>query len=416
MRLRYHGLSAAAPLAATLAMRFLMVSIFYPPYSFGGDAIYLERLCQELVRRGHQVDIVHCADSFRFFGTPPKGFPKSSDGVTVHRLESSFGKLEPLLAHQLGRPLLHEQALRRLFLSKPFDVVHFHNISLLGPKVLELPAPAGALKVYTAHEHWLICPLSVLWKFGERPCESPECFSCQLRAGRPPQLWRYTSLLPRAAGHVDLFLAPSRFTVEMHRRRGFDRPFEILPPFAAPREREAGRPPHPRPYFLFAGRLEKYKGLDTIFPAFAGEGDFDLLAAGDGPDSERLRCLASPQSRVKLLGWVPPDRLGDYYRHALAAIVPSTGYETFGLVAIEALAHGAPVIARRLGPLPEIIEQSGGGLLFDTLQDLSDCCRAIAADSALRQRLADAGRAFQRRQWSAEAHIERYLRLLAAAR
>ena len=82
-------------------MRFLMVSIFYPPYSFGGDAIYLQRLCQELVRRGHEVDVVHCVDSFRFFGTPPKSFPKTSDGVTVHRLESSFGKLEPLMAHQL---------------------------------------------------------------------------------------------------------------------------------------------------------------------------------------------------------------------------------------------------------------------------------------------------------------------------
>ncbi len=396
-------------------MRFLMVSIFYPPYSFGGDAIYLQRLCRELAARGHQVDVVHCADSFRFFGKEAQPDCDPPEGVTVHRLESAFPKLGPLLAHQLGRPLLHERALRRLFVSKPFDVVHFHNISLLGPRVLQIPVPAGARKVYTAHEHWLICPLSVLWKFGEKPCDSPECFRCQLRAGRPPQLWRRTGMLRRAAAQVDLFLASSRFSIEMHRSRGFEAPMELLAPFVAPVAGSEGPSPHPRPFFFFAGRLEKYKGLETILPAFAGDGEFDLLAAGDGPELEPLRRLAARHPRVKLLGWLADDRLADYYRHALAAIVPSTGYETFGLVAIEAMAHGAPVIARRLGPLPEIVEQSGGGVLFDTTDELAAHCRAIARDAALRERLAAAGRACQQRHWTAQGHVERYLKLLAGA-
>ncbi len=397
-------------------MRFLMVSIFYPPYSFGGDAIYLQRLCQELTRRGHEVDVAHCGDAYGFFGRPPKSEASNRDGVVVHRLESSLGKAAPLLAHQLGRPLTHESALRRLFLSKPYDVVHFHNISLFGPKVLELPVPPDALKVYTAHEHWLVCPLSVLWKFGDRPCDSPECIACQVRAKRPPQLWRYTDLLDRAAAHVDLFLASSRFTVEMHNQRGFNRPMQILPPFADICGAGPGASPHSRPYFLFVGRLERYKGLDEILPEFFGDGEFDLLAAGDGVEYDRLERLAASHSRIKLLGWVPQDSLGDYYRHALGVILPSLGYETFGLVAIEAMAHGAPVIGHRRGPLPEIIESSGGGLLYRTPEELSECCRAVGFDRSLRQRLASAGQDFQRKNWSPDAHLKRYLELLESVR
>ena len=105
-----------------------------------------------------------------------------------------------------------------------------------------------------------------LWKQNRELCEQPECLRCQLSFHRPPQLWRYTGLLERELAKVDLFLSPSRSTIEQHHRRGFalsDAAAAVLP--AARRGGASRRPrvegPRPgRPYFLFVGRLVKLKG------------------------------------------------------------------------------------------------------------------------------------------------------------
>jgi glycosyltransferase involved in cell wall biosynthesis len=89
--------------------------------------------------------------------------------------------------------------------------------------------------------------------------------------------------------------------------------------------------------------------------------DADLLIAGDGNHEAHLRNLAAEESTNTFLGRVPFDRLRAYYHDALATIVPSVCYETFGNTLIESFRQRTPVIARRLGPFPEIVAQSGGG-------------------------------------------------------
>ena len=397
-------------------MRFLMVSIFYPPYAFGGDAVYVQRLAAELHHRGHEVDVVHCTDSSDFFGAPPKDFPQTDPHVTVHRLSRPSPRLGPLYSHQTGRPGGLEKELRQIFLSKEFDVVHFHNISLFGAKALSIPCSPGAARLYTMHDHWLVCPLNVLWKYNQRPCEAPDCIPCQLRAGRPPQLWRYTSLLADAAAHVDLFLASSHFSAELHRARGFDQPIDVLSPFTAEPPEESSPRPHERPYFLFVGRLQRYKGIHDALAAFSGAGYYDFLIAGEGDELRAVERADQLNPRIRYLGWMSQEKLHAYYNHALGVIVPSSGYESFGLVAMEAMAHGAPVVARRRGPLTEIVEESGGGLLFDTTEELREQCDRIAGDPALRARLAKAGRGAFESRWTADRHVREYLQKVAALR
>src|SRR5262249_52349810 len=116
--------------------------------------------------------------------------------------------------------------------------------------------------------------------------------------------------------------------------------------------------------------------------------------------------------RVRFLGRVSQQALGSYYRHAVATIVPSICYETFGLAIIESFREGTPVIARRLGPFPEIIESSGGGVLFDTTDDLADAIRRFESSPAERDRCGAAGfRAFCE-HWSETAVIPRYLEIV----
>ena len=79
--------------------------------------------------------------------------------VTVHALASPFGFLSPLLTHQTGRPIFKSSRVKKI-LAKPFDVIHYHNISLVGgPKILQY---GKGIKLYTIHEYWLVCPTHML--------------------------------------------------------------------------------------------------------------------------------------------------------------------------------------------------------------------------------------------------------------
>ncbi|MCI0591195.1 MAG: glycosyltransferase family 4 protein [Gammaproteobacteria bacterium] len=401
-------------------LSFLHLTTFYPPYSFGGDAIYIYRLAHALGDAGHHVDVVHCLDSYHLLH-PAEPEIRFADhpNVATHGLRSGYGWLSPLLTQQTGRPCLKQRYIRELLNIKSYDVVHYHNISLLGPEILTLAPDRGrVVKIYTAHEHWLICPTHVLWKFNSRPCEKPECLRCTLMARRPPQLWRYTGLLDRASQHIDQFVSPSRFTARMHAERGFPQPVAPLPYFADRVDRDWKDPgPRPRgkPYFLFVGRLEFIKGLQSLIKVWQRVPDADLLVAGTGTYEAQLRAQAAFNPRIKFLGALPQGELGALYFHALACLVPSICYETFGIIIIEAFARKTPVIARDLGALPEVIHDSGGGFVYRTDDELLVALHCIATSPALRGELGEKGyRAFVR-WWSREAHLALYFDMLRKA-
>lgn len=401
-------------------LRFCLVTTFYPPYNFGGDGVDVERFAQALTSRGHHVTVVHDVDAYQSLASQnidPHAL--SSNGVEVIRLHSRLGAVSPLLTHQTGRPVMHGRQLRRLFAESPFDVVTFNNVSLVGGPGL-LSFGGDAVRLYLAHEHWLVCPTHVLWRHNREACSGRECFRCVVGSGRPPQLWRYTGYLERQLAHVDTFVARSEFSRQKHREFGFARSMEVLPLFVpGPLPNDCARPgapsPHERPYFLFVGRLEPIKGLDSLIPVFARYPDADLLVAGDGTGAETSQALAAGNPRIRFAGRVPNAELARYYQHALAVVVPSLGFETFGIVLIEAFRHQTPVIARRIGPFPEIVEQSGGGELFTGDDDLIAAMRRIQSNDTYRLELGRRGYDACRARWSEEVVLTRYLDLVAQA-
>jgi len=206
-----------------------MITTFYPPYNFGGDGIFVQRLSNELAQRGHLVDVIHCIDAYRLLSKQnPVKTINDHPNITLHSLKSRFGFLSPLATQQTGYPLFKSARIQQV-LQKGFDVIHYHNVSLVGgPKILEY---GQGLKLYSTHEYWLICPTHVLFKFNREPCNQPNCFPCLMMYRRPLQLWRYSGLLTRKIKHVDTFIAPSRFCKDIHHRRGLNAPIVNLPNF-----------------------------------------------------------------------------------------------------------------------------------------------------------------------------------------
>ena len=397
-------------------LRFCMITAFYPPYNFGGDGVYVHRLSNELARRGHHVEVIHCKDAYRLFADEePPGTYQDHPNVTVHGLESPLGFLSPLLTHQTGLPLLKTRKMRAI-LDKGFDVIHFHTVSLIGgPGVLRY---GQGIKLYTTHDHWWVCQSRELYRFNRAVCaESRYCALCNLMRRRPPQLWRYTGLLQSGARHVDAFIAPSRFTQQMHRERGLDARIVHLPYFVPAGDSSPPDLSNPagsdgRPYFLFVGRLFKIKGLQTIIPIFRRYDKAQLLVAGTGRDEDELHRLAANHPNIRFLGQQSQQELQNLYRHAVALIAPSITYEVAGVVIIEAFERQTPAIVRDLGGMPEHVRESGGGFVYDTEDELIAAMDKLLARPALRRELGQKAYQAYQRLWTPEAHVERYLELI----
>jgi glycosyltransferase involved in cell wall biosynthesis len=394
-------------------LRFCMVTTFYPPRSFGGDAVAVQSLARALVRVGHHVTVICDDDAYRTLSdNHDPAAPDGDDGVVVHRLTSKLGALAVGLTQQTGRPIVHSATLRRLLDEGGFDVIHYHNLSLVGgPAAL---AFGRGVKLYTAHEHWLVCPTHVLWRYRNEPCPARQCTRCQLSYGRPPQLWRHTGLLERMLGHVDAFIAMSQFSRDKHREFGFPREMDVLPGFmrdpGPPQEDSAPSPE--RPYFLFVGRLESIKGLEDVIDAFATFPDADLVVAGEGTERHGLVARASGNPRVRFVGFQTGAELSRLYTGAQAVIASSRGYETFGLSVIEAFSRGVPVLARRMGSYLELVEGSGAGETFTDIADLQAAMRGLLANAPRRREMRAAAYARFRATFSEDIVVPGYLEIV----
>lgn len=396
------------------SLSIIMFTTFYPPYSFGGDAVGVQRLARALAAVGHDVTVVHDEDAYLTLGGKPSK-DADADGVTRIGLRSKYGKLSNLLTQQTGKPIVHGRRIQSILDDGEYDIIWHNNASLVGgPGLLNY---GSALKVYEAHEHWLVCPTHVLWRYNQELCDKRDCLKCTLTYKRPPQLWRMTGMLEKSLDNIDLLIAKSEFSKDKHAEFGLKQDMTVIPYFLSDLDLAAAPEPahHPRPYFLFVGRLEKIKGLQDVFPAFDRYPDADLLILGDGDYSADLKALAKDNPRIKFLGRMALDDLTAYYRGALGLIVPSVCYETFGIILIESFRLGTPVIARHLGPFPEIVEASGGGALFESEDDLVRAMSDLQNDPGQRDAQSKAALQAFDALWSEKTVLARYGKALANA-
>ncbi len=391
-------------------MRFCLVTTFFPPEHFGGDAVFVANLANVLVGAGHEVDVIHCADSFNLLKNAVRPSEVTLDSrVTVHTLRSNWGALSPIATHATGRPIFQSAELARIF-SKGFDVTHWHNLSLLGgPGAVSL---GSGVQLCTLHDYWWICPTSILFKYNREACEQRTCFRCTLAHRRPYQLWRSGSALANAAKRIHRFLAPSEFVRRKYADSSLNIAATVLPHFVSGPAYSQEQPKED--YYLFVGRLELAKGLQTIIPLF-GETGRRLLIAGGGNAERELREQASPYSSIQFLGRVNHAELPSLYAGARATIVPSICYETFGLTLLESLQQATPVIVSDFGAPKEIIAATGGGAVFHDLADLRQILDSWdhAPDTASRLGVFGSSNLSK---YSEENHLKQYFEMIDSHR
>ena len=383
--------------------RIVMTSTFYPPYHLGGDAVHVKYLAEELASRGHEVHVLHSMDAFHLKSKGREPRPESSD-VHVHPVSTSMGSASAAVTYLTGSNRKVERQLRRVVSEVRPDWVHHHNISLLGHEVLGV----GKMPhLYTAHDHWLVCPRSDMMYRGKERCAGQGCTVCAISSGRPPQAWR-NGTFSRNVGGIDHAIAPSHYMSSvLWERIGLDS--TILPNFVPRPDVRARGPSH----FLFAGVLEEHKGLDLLLRAYwASNVDAELHVAGSGS----LEGLVDEYEgrtggKVRKLGFLQRGEMIDELSTALCLVAPSICSENSPLSCIEALSMGVPLLVSPRGGLPELVSGPCGLVADLTVDGLASALRMFADERDMRKGMASNALRRYEEAHTPEDYISRYLEL-----
>jgi glycosyltransferase involved in cell wall biosynthesis len=145
-------------------------------------------------------------------------------------------------------------------------------------------------------------------------------------------------------------------------------------------------------YAVFSGRMCPEKGVATLVRAARRAQEIPIRLLGDGPTRDEHESEA-PQN-AKFLGQLPAYEVAAEYRSARFVVVPSVWFEGCPLVILEAMSHGLPVIASRIGGLPELVDDGVTGLLFapGNEEELANAMRILWRDPELCKRMGAAGR------------------------
>lgn len=386
-----------------------MTSTFYPPYHIGGDATHIKLLAEELVKKGHEVHVMHSLDAYQI---KKKEIPKKMDynDVYIHALHSPLN-LNPYLTYVLGNSNFTLKKFESILNKVKPDIVHHHNISLLGYKLFK---KKGCYKnFYTAHDYWLICQKNNLFREGKL-CNKRSCFFCVLRSKRPYQLWRMFNGFKNSIRDIDVVITPSNY-IKNRLLEKLNLNAITIPNFVSEPPSEIKNSDF-SDFFLYVGVLEKHKGilnLLEIFKKYGNEIDAKLLIMGEGTLENYIKRFIRSNNLEKtivFLGWKDHSSLYPLYRDTLALIIPSIWPENAPLVALESLSVGTPVIGSDRGGIPEIVEKVDANLIFRA-SDMGDFKRILTDYNKEKYPTKRVKKVFKR-NYSAEGYFNKYYKLL----
>ncbi|HEV2427727.1 MAG TPA: glycosyltransferase family 4 protein, partial [Acidimicrobiales bacterium] len=232
------------------------------------------------------------------------------------------------------------------------------------------------------------------------------------RAGGGPAVSLFAPWLKRAARRLDAAAAVSHAAADTARAYGVSATV-LFNGFETERFLEFPRERHEGVTVLFVGRLEPRKGAGVALDAMLGHGrpDWRLVVAGDGPERAALERRAAGDARVTFLGAVSDADKRRWLRRADVAVAPSVGGESFGLVVLEAMASGTPVVASDIDGYREAAGDAG---VLVAPGDASALAHGVAEALLHREPLAAAG-LDHAATWSMRSLVDRYESLYASA-
>lgn len=395
-------------------MKVLLVGANYRVQG-GSDRYFLslERLLEE---RGHRV-IPFAARHPRNRGSrADRHFPRGVDPVDPSPGDIARFVYNPSARRELGRLLEGERP----------DLAHLHVYSgQLSASILEPLRARGIPTVQTLHDFKLACPVRTFvsrdkvceacrgrhfWRALPRRCNRGSLARTALNV-----VEAYVSRQLGDVEAIDRFIAVSDFLRGKMVEHGVvtqDR-ISTLHNFLDPAPLRVAE--EPGRHFLYAGRLTPIKGVDVLLEAVRDLPGTDLLVAGEGRSRADLEAQArsAGMDHVRFLGFQEDAELERLVRSSICTVLPSVGYETFGLAALESLALGRPVVASRIGGIPEVVDDGVDGFLVPPgdAGALRDRMRWLARHPDRAMEMGATGRRKVESSFDPDAHYEGLMRV-----
>jgi glycosyltransferase involved in cell wall biosynthesis len=373
--------------------RILLLSELYPP-AIGGTEGHVSGLARVLAERGHDVSVA----TARLPGTPAF---EETGGIRIHRLQGLAARVgvHASAARPYHPPFpdpLVTRALRAIVERERPDVVHAHSPTV--HSFIPLKRASRARLVLTLHDYGAVCALRTLMRDGSL-CSGPElikCFACARHTyGTPKGLIVAGGL--RAArprlGAVDCLLAVSSAVARAC--APLSRSIEVVPNFLPPGAVAAGRRvarpawlPESR-YILYVGGLSENKGVGVLLQAHARLSSPPPLVLIGTPDPSMPQ-IAQPNVIVRHN--VPHDEVMSAWIGAIAGAAPSVWPDPCPTTAFEAAATGTPLVASRIGGLPDIVADGVTGFLVTPGDpaELAVALQRLLDDESLRKTMSAA--------------------------
>jgi glycosyltransferase involved in cell wall biosynthesis len=405
-------------------MRIGLVSYEYPPQSgFGGVGTYVYRLAGALAKAGHEVVVLS--------GPTDAAAEWPQPNVTLHRIEAWWDP--PPIP---GLRWLWWRGVAQYMERHHKTVWHWIKWNLASPAALRRIHQSTPLDVLEAPEHaanGLMVGRLRRWPLVIRMHGPWDLFFGINRTSGAGMNRVLTYLERRSCDFADVLTAPSRtMAAFMADRWRLGRMPLAIPNFMDVPAEAAPLPPADGPQrIVCAGRLERFKGQDTLVRAFA-------RIAGKHPAAELL--LIGPDQwsigtsfgewvnrwvpqddvrrRITLTGAWPLPRVQEALRGAAVAVVCSSGFESFSFSTLEAMAHARPVVGSRVGAVPELLDNGRCGLTAapGNVPQFADALDALLTDRSLCERLGRAAHERAKRFYDTAAVIPAFVQAFKAAR
>ncbi len=350
-------------------MRILMLAQFYRPIS-GGEERYVRDLSIELAARGHDVAVATLWQE----GTPEF---ECEQGVRIYRIHATMQKMDAAFSEKALRhapPFPDPRAsweLRGIIQRERPDIVHAHN--WLVHSFTPLKRWSNAKLVVTLHDCSLVCAKQ-RFEYHGALCSGPSLAKCLTCAAEHYGLARGVPIT-MANGvwgtierrTVDMFLPVSRAVAEATQLAQHRLPFQVIPNFVADDLEKVSNGTHPLlgqlpedDYLLFVGAMGRGKGEDVLLRAYAGISRKVPLVLIGRPTTDLARHV--PSNVLLLQSW-PRAAVMSAWKRSTIALIPSRSFDSCPTVALEAMAMGRPIVATRIGGLPDIVVDGETGLL-----------------------------------------------------
>ncbi|HHV10173.1 MAG TPA: glycosyltransferase family 4 protein [Clostridiales bacterium] len=349
-------------------MKILMVNKFL--YARGGAETYFLKIGSYLERLGHQVEYFGMYDEKNMVSN-------SANEYTSHLDFHRAGIKRILYPIRIIYSFQARKRVRKVIRKFEPDIVHLNNINFqLTPSVIEEIHWHNIPMIQTVHDSQMICPNHIMFNlFTKKPCDrclKGSKWNCAryhcIHASRVKSVIGSIEALlyvkRKTYGLVDLFICPSYFMEEKLRQaKHFSGKTAVLHNFIELGNREGTD--KKEDYILYFGRLSEEKGVGMFLNCCRKLPHIKVKIAGTGP----LEHMCTGIPNVEFVGFKTGNELDTLIKKAKFSVYPSICYENCPLSVLESESLGTPVIASKLGGIPELIEDNETGILIEDINE-----------------------------------------------